>query len=194
MFILKGFKVGFMRKTKIVSLILMMSTSAFASDINVGVKGIYIGQSGDDACKIIEKNFQQGTFVDKKEHDYPDQYEPTNRMGIVIASRVCYRYLDPFSELLLVTMDSNNRVEAIEASYRAFGVKKMAIEKFAQLFVDNYDWVDSLEYGEDSLLGRGYYEHTDNKKLGYKLTINGSTVRVKKVSVEKPVNNNPSFN
>lgn len=181
-----------MKKSLIITFFLVYSSFAFSSDSRVGVKGLYLGQDGDEACSLIKSNFSEnGDFIDKAAN------EAYNHFGLELASRVCFIEMSYYSSFALVSMDSKNKVKEINASYKAFGVLDMSLEDFAQIFVDNYDWVNSLNYEANEYFPEspGTYVFNDVDGLGFELTIYDSSIKIKKTPPKQPKPiNKPSFN
>jgi len=138
-------------------------------EAKIGLKGVYLEQDSNEACKIIKDKFSNEKYeFSKKDSPY--------------GSDICE------TKSIMIFIDDEKKVNSISYRPSAFGIEEMSLKEFSQLILDNVSWLPRLDY-YDGKYEKYYY--IDNIKLGFSIEIN--TFFGVRLSKEKVIVNKPNF-
>ncbi len=138
-------------------------------EAKIGLKGVYLEQDSNEACKIIKDKFSNEKYeFSKKDSPY--------------GSDICK------TKSITIFIDDEKKVNSISYRPSAFGIEEMSLKEFSQLILDNVSWLPRLDY-YDGKYEKYYY--IDNTKLGFSIEIN--TFFGVRLSKEKVIVNKPNF-
>ncbi|MCT7538595.1 hypothetical protein N5T82_01900 [Aliarcobacter cryaerophilus] len=138
-------------------------------EAKIGLKGVYLEQDSNEACKIIKDKFSNEKYeFSKKDSPY--------------GSDICK------TKSIMIFIDDEKKVKSISYRPSAFGIEEMSLKEFSQLILDNVSWLPRLDY-YDGKYEKYYY--IDNIKLGFSIEIN--TFFGVRLSKEKVIVNKPNF-
>ncbi|MCT7545227.1 hypothetical protein N5T80_02720 [Aliarcobacter cryaerophilus] len=138
-------------------------------EAKIGLKGVYLEQDSNEACKIIKDKFSNEKYeFSKKDSPY--------------GSDICE------TKSIMIFIDDEKKVNSISYRPSAFGIEEMSLKEFSQLILDNVSWLPRLDY-YDGKYEKYYY--IDNTKLGFSIEIN--TFFGVRLSKEKVIVNKPNF-
>lgn len=138
-------------------------------EAKIGLKGVYLEQDSNEACKIIKDKFSNEKYeFSKKDSPY--------------GSDICK------TKSIMIFIDDEKKVNSISYRPSAFGIEEMSLKEFSQLILDNVSWLPRLDY-YDGKYEKYYY--IDNIKLGFSIEIN--TFFGVRLSKEKVIVNKPNF-
>ena len=139
-------------------------------EAKIGLKGVYLEQDSNEACKIIKDKFSNEKYeFSKKDSPY--------------GSDICE------TKSIMIFIDDEKKVKSISYRHSAFGIEEMPLKEFSQLILDNVSWLPRLDYND---VNYQKYYYIDNTKLGFSIEISDFLgVRLYK---EKIIVNKPNFN
>jgi hypothetical protein len=139
-------------------------------EAKIGLKGVYLEQDSNEACKIIKEKFSDEKYkFSKKDSPY--------------GSDICE------TKSIMIFIDDEKKVKSISYRHSAFGIEEMPLKEFSQLILDNANWLPRLDYND---VNYQKYYYIDNTKLGFSIEISDFLgVRLYK---EKIIVNKPNFN
>lgn len=139
-------------------------------EAKIGLKGVYLEQDSNEACKIIKDKFSDEKYkFSKKDSPY--------------GSDICE------TKSIMIFIDDEKKVKSISYRHSAFGIEEMPLKEFSQLILDNANWLPRLDYND---VNYQKYYYIDNTKLGFSIEISDFLgVRLYK---EKIIVNKPNFN
>lgn len=139
-------------------------------EAKIGLKGVYLEQDSNEACKIIKDKFSNEKYeFSKKDSPY--------------SSDICK------TKSIMIFIDDEKKVKSISYRHSAFGIEEMPLKEFSQLILDNANWLPRLDYND---VNYQKYYYIDNTKLGFSIEISDFLgVRLYK---EKIIVNKPNFN
>ncbi|MCT7512797.1 hypothetical protein [Aliarcobacter cryaerophilus] len=155
----------------------VISNVGFASSIDkekIGFKGVFLGQSSEEACKIIQEKFPN------EDYKYLNKDDKDELGRFITFTDQCK------TKSISIYLDDEKKVESISYRHSAFGIEKMSLQKFAQLILDNAKWLPKLDYNDVKY--QKYY-YIDNVKLGFSIVISdlfGVTLKKEKIIVNRP--------
>jgi len=136
-------------------------------EAKIGLKGVYLEQDSNEACKIIKDKFSNEKYeFSKKDSPY--------------GSDICE------TKSIMIFIDDEKKVKSISYRHSAFGIEEMPLKEFSQLILDNANWLPRLDYND---VNYQKYYYIDNTKLGFSIEISdflGVRLYKEKIIVNKP--------
>ena len=98
-------------------------------EAKIGLKGVYLEQDSNEACKIIKEKFSDEKYkFSKKDSPY--------------GSDICE------TKSIMIFIDDEKKVKSISYRHSAFGIEEMPLKEFSQLILDNANWLPRLDYND----------------------------------------------
>ena len=159
----------------VLSVFVVLPADAAGLSDKIGFKGIYLGMKGSEACKTLKVKYPDQEIKHFKKHQ----------------AKMFGAYMNAGCEnkKFTVYLDDSGIVIKLYATYDAFGIESMSLEKFGQLIVKNYDWLPTLDVKKD-IFDEYNYAYEEKTKIGFSVDITRSYISVKSVEL---ISNKPSF-
>ena len=132
----------------------------------IGFNGIYLGQNGKNACAILKNNFpnEKYSYYKKEEQD------------LYSSSDSCQ------TKSIQIYLDRNDKVEGLHFEYTVFSINKMSLNEFIKFISSNTTW---LPLSNNININDLEYSYIDDKKFGFIINIDESTVKLYRTNVIK---------